>query len=697
MLRDLELLPVYDSAEADLMDDLIIPLLGQCQEYWRGVGFFTSGWLRLAARGLVSLVERNGRARIILSPVLEEADWHACQLGEEAKQNEYLKSILRRNLADLQTSLERDTLNCLAWLIADDVLELRFAIPRPCVSGDYHDKVGVFMDVVGDAVAIHGSFNDSVQGTLNGEAFSVFKSWDPGHAAFVDQHKRRLLSLWNDENTQFTARRIPDAIRDAVIRLRTSDVRPYSLPRGGEPVPDGPHRPITLRDFQESAIAAWEGANCRGILEMATGTGKTVTALACATRRYAESGKLALIILVPFIHLVEQWARDCRKFGFLPVSCSSEHPSWKRDAKSVLADFRCGPSHVCLLAVHDTAASPAFAELLCRVPESQCLLVADEVHGLGAGKLRAALLPQAAMRLGLSATPRRWFDDEGTQVLMDYFSGVCFEYSLGQAIGKYLVPYEYRPQLTTLTAEEEDQFSELTSKIDALRRQAEDDPECEEVVKRLLLARARIIGAAENKLPLLLAHLARMKDEARQVGDELRHVLVYCAPGTHQTVLREVAALGIRCHEFVHTVSLKQRTEVLEQFADGNVQALVAIKCLDEGVDVPSTRTAFLLASTTNPREFVQRRGRILRLSRGKKKAEVFDFVVTPSMSSPDDVARLLLRRELPRFVEFASDANNQFEARSCIRPILDRYEMLNLLDEYPWDLYRKQNRAIYG
>jgi superfamily II DNA or RNA helicase len=696
VLRELDLLPVYDSAEADLMDDLIVPLLRQSQEYWRGVGFFTSGWLRIAAMGLVSFIESGGHARIILSPILQEADWRALQLGEEARRDECLKSVLRRNLEEIKVALERETLNCLAWLIADEVLEFRFAIPRPHVAGDYHDKVGVFTDSADDTVAIHGSFNDSVQGTLNGEAFSVFKSWDPGHAAFVNQHRRRLLSLWNGDNAQFTACGIPDAIRDAIIHLRTSDSRPYSLPSSWEEAcaPDGPRCPVTLREFQEAAISEWEKAHYRGIFEMATGTGKTYTALACAARRFAETGKLAAVVLVPYVHLVEQWARDCRKFGFVPVLCSSAHPGWRHEAKSVLRGFRTGLSHACLLAVHNTAATTDFAQLTAHIPESQCMLVADEVHGLGAGKLRAALLPRATMRLGLSATPRRWFDEDGTRVLMDYFNGVCFEYSLRQAIGTFLVPYQYHPLLTSLTDEEEARFADLTGRIDSLRNQAEEDPEIEEAIKRLLIERARIVGAAANKLPLLLTLLSGMRDQIRQRGDDLKHILIYCAPGAHQRVLQEVSALGIRCHEFVHTVTLTQRSEVLQHFANGDIQVLVAIKCLDEGVDVPSTRTAFFMASTTNPREFVQRRGRILRLSPGKKRATVFDFVVTPGSGTPDDIARLLLRRELPRFVECAAAASNEFEARSLIREILDRYEMLNLLDEYPWDLYLEQRRA---
>src|SRR5271157_1004837 len=196
MLRELNLVPVYDSAEYDLVRDLVVPLLQNAVLYQRGVGFFTSGWLRVAAQGLGKLVENGGIARIILSPIMQQADWEAFQLGEEAKHDLLLKQILEQNVENIAQSLENDTLNALAWMIADGILEFKFAVIRePFAGGDYHDKVGVFRDQQDNIVAIHGSFNDSIKGTLNGEAFSVFKSWEEGQQPFVEQHNKRLNEL----------------------------------------------------------------------------------------------------------------------------------------------------------------------------------------------------------------------------------------------------------------------------------------------------------------------------------------------------------------------------------------------------------------------------------------------------------------------------------------------------------------------
>jgi len=693
VLKELELQPVYDSERYDLIRDLQVPLLQQAKDYLRGVGFFTSGWLRLAAQGMAAFVAGGGFARIVVSPMLDAADWEALKFGESAKTDTFIREILSRNIEDLAKNLENDTRNTLAWMVADGLLEFRFALPRNSgAAGDYHDKVGIFTDGNGDCVAIHGSLNDSIKASLNGEAFSVFKSWDSGQYPYVAMHKSRLEALWNNQNKQFSVYRIPDAIREKFIHLRTTTDSPYSSPIAHKSTAISPYCTVKLHGYQNTAIEAWHNAGCRGVFEMATGTGKTITSLAAATSVYQKHGKLALIILVPYLHLLEQWERNCKQFGFDPILCSGSHGRWQISVKSAIQDFNIGvKNHICVLAVHNTAAMDKFATSVHRFPAKDTLLIGDEAHGLGASHLRRGLIENAGMRLGLSATPRRWFDDEGTDTIFGYFGSSCFEYTLDQAIGEFLTPYEYHPQLVSLTAEESEQYEEITQKIVSMSSVAKHDPAVRERLQMLLLQRARIISSAEQKLPKLLLILRDMLANYRKCSEELNGILIYCAPGGHKEVLRAVSSLGLRCHEFVHEVSLSEREKLLEQFECGDIQVLVAIKCLDEGVDVPSTKIAFILASSTNPREFVQRRGRILRKSKGKDRALIYDFIVAPSSERmteglSSDVA--ILKREMPRFVEFASSAMNQFSARSVVRDILNHYEMLNLLDEKPWDVY---------
>ena len=697
MLKDLHLLPVYDSAEHDLVRELQVPLLKNSTDYLRGVGFFTSGWLRLASHGMATFIENGGKARIILSPIMEMSDWESLQMGEAAKSDLELKAVLEKRVIALRASLEKDTLNALAWMIADGVLEMRFALPRTVASmGNYHDKVGVFRDEEGSAVAIHGSLNDSVQGSLNGEAFSVFVSWVNGQLPYLQKHIDRLEALWDGRNPQFRVCLLPDAIRDQIVQLRTTEKRPYSLPADGNSTMaslPGLHCPITLHPYQEAAISSWKSAGCRGLFEMATGTGKTFTALAATVDRHVELGKVALVVLVPYLHLLEQWERNCRDFGFTPVLCSSKHGKWQIDVKSRIQDFNLGvTSNICILAVHMTAASKRFQDAIAGLKPDTLLLVGDEAHGLGSKELRNGLTPRAGMRLGLSATPRRWYDDEGTQAILEYFGKTCFEFPLEKAIGPYLTPYRYFPQLISLTDEEAEEFEDLTVRISVLAKTQQHNPDTADKIKHLLIKRARIIGGAEQKLPKLLELIQEVVDTNQRNNQETRDILVYCAPGKHLDVLHAVSRMGLRCHEFVCTVSLAERETLLDQFAKGEIQVLVAIKCLDEGVDIPSTRIAFVLASSTNPREFVQRRGRVLRRASGKTEAIVHDFIVVPPaerIGIKRDADISILKREMPRFAEFASAACNEFQARSEIREILNQYELLNLLDEKPWDVYR--------
>lgn len=704
MLRDLELHHVYDSAECDLVQDLIVPLLAESNEYWRGVGFFTSGWIRTACKGIVKLVSNGGTAYIVTSPLMQKGDWEALQIGDIAKQDSVLRNMLREHVADLARALSQNTLNALAWMVADGVLEFRFAIPRDLgMGGDYHDKVGVFIDAKDNVVAIHGSFNDSAKGSLNGEAFSVFRSWEEGQRPYVEQHHNRLVKLWRSGNTQFQVLPLPDAIQREIVELRTAE-RPYAVGKvkGSEDRTQGEIREpdVALRPYQREAIKSWKQGNFRGIFEMATGTGKTFTALAAAADRRDELKQVAVLILVPYLHLLEQWRRNCEIFGFLPILCSGNHDQWPAEVRSKIQDYRLGvlPS-ICILAVHQTAATQRFAKAVQQLPPKSTILIADEVHRLGAPRLRDALLPCASMRIGLSATPRRWYDQEGTQVLLDYFTDSCFEYSLEQAIGTFLAPYRYFPILTLLTANESEEYEDLSRSIAALAcRNFERDKDTEERMKKLLLRRAHIVSAAENKLPLLLKVLQRQIAECKEAGAELRDVLIYCSPGMHRKVLGAVSNLGLRCHEFVHTVSMDKREAVLRQFTRGDIQALIAIHCLDEGVDIPSTRTAHFLASTTNPKEFIQRRGRILRKCEGKLRADVYDFIVVPDIQHAHlrrEADLGLLRREMPRFAEFASSAENEFEARAVMRNIVNAFQVLHLFDLKSWDIYHEVMESV--
>ncbi len=693
-LTDLHLRAVYDSAECHLVNDLIVPLLSHSVEYCRGVGYFSSGWLKVAAAGLVALIERGGRAQLIMSPIMSETDWDAIVLGQKARDDHALRQLLEAAIGDLQGSLETHTLNAFAWMLADELLDIRFAVPREAFStGDYHDKVAYFRDENGNCVAIHGSYNDSIKGTLNGEAFSVFQSWIPGQQPFVEKHVSRLTQLWETGNAQFYSIRLPEAVRERIVKLRQTSARPYLRTTCIVPVPSAPCIPegVCLREYQRDSIESWKQQSCQGIFEMATGSGKTYTALAAAVEQLQLRQKLATVVLVPYMHLLEQWRKDCESFGMRPVLCGSSHSRWKTELRAAVSDYRLGRSNLCVLAVHQTASGEAFRRALLPLPDGEKLVIADEVHGLGAPQLRKALQDGFGLRLGLSATPRRWYDDEGTQTLFDYFGGVCFTFTLDDAIREgFLVPYRYEPHLVNLTEDEESGVSDLTETIGRLlaKKRTGGLEEAEQAyLDKAMRDRARIVKQAELKFD----GLRRIIRDMRQCNQRLEHALFYAPEGAHDCVLTLLKEEGVMARQFIGEDSAVARRQILTEFDAGRIPALVAMKCLDEGVDVPSTRTAFLVASTTNPREFIQRRGRILRRCHGKARAVVHDFIVTPTVSSPPEVATYLLNREMPRFAECAASAENAFAARHIVRPVLDAHEMLHLMDMKPWEVYHSQ------
>ncbi len=693
MLKSIELLRVYDNSTNNIIDELQNPLLENSEKYLRGVGYFSSGWLRLAARGLSEFIMKGGRASFIVSPNMSSDDWTAMV---EAKQNKekVLSEHLLKNIEEIREGLENDTKNLLAWMIAFEILDFKFAIPRdPNSIGEFHDKVGIFYDNFNDYVVTHGSMNDSFKGSFNGESVSVFKSWDDIQKEYAKIHKDRMESLWRDEDSQLEVFSIPDAIKKEFIKIRTEEYPPFSIASGNLGSKKKKH--YKLHGYQQEAIEAWKNSGYRGIFEMATGTGKTITSLSAVSEAKKYKRRLAIIIIVPYLHLLEQWYRNCVEFSLHPYFCSGNHANWVIDVKTAIQDFNLGVTDsICIITVSRTASTSRFHNAVDRLKGEETLLIGDEVHGLGAKMLRESLIPKAQLRLGLSATPRRWLDDEGSDYIINYFNGVCFEFPMEKAIGKFLTPYLYNPELVSLTGSEYANYIMLTEKIK--RMAATEDLKTlqkNEAFKILLLKRARVISTAKNKIPRLIEILKQLNDEAAEKGESLSGILIYCAAGTHGRVLKAVSDLGLRSHEFVHTVSLKEREGLLSQFSDGAIQVLVAIKCLDEGVDVPSTRVAFILASSTNPKEFIQRRGRILRLSENKDIATIYDFLVFPddvSYNLDRDCSIGLIRREMPRFSEFSSLAENKYQARGMVTNILNKYGLLHLLDYKPWELIKQ-------
>lgn len=444
---------------------------------------------------------------------------------------------------------------------------------------------------------------------------------------------------------------------------------------------------IALRQYQKQAVANWFANKGRGTLKMATGSGKTITALALVCELYHKINLQVLLVVCPYRHLVSQWARECQKFGLKPVLAFENVHSWQSQLSTGLYNVRSGNQpFLTVITTNSTLIGEGLQSQLKYFPD-KTLIVGDEAHNLGSPRLEQSLPRRVGLRLALSATPERYFDEQGTQFLFDYFGSVLQpELTLADAIRQgALVHYLYYPILVDLTEAEAYAYARLTKRI-GWALASEENGTDNDTLTSLLMQRARLIGAAANKLEALRELMARRL--------RTTHTLFYCGDGSVEGAVseestRQLAAvvkmlgaeLGYRVNTYTAETPLAEREDLRRQFETGELQGLVAIRCLDEGVDIPAIQTAVILASSGNPRQFIQRRGRILRPHPGKERATLFDMIVMPPELDREtwEVERNLLRKELRRFVEFADLADNVGEARAKLLALQKQYGLLDL------------------
>ncbi len=445
---------------------------------------------------------------------------------------------------------------------------------------------------------------------------------------------------------------------------------------------------LRLRSYQQQAVTNWFQNRGRGTLKMATGSGKTITALAIATQLYQQIGLQVLIVVCPFRHLVSQWGRECEKFNLQPIlACDSIH-KWQSRFSHELARINTQQQEfLTIVTTNETLITPGFQSQLKYLPD-RTLIIGDEVHNLGAKKRESSLPRNVGLRLALSATPERHYDEAGTQNILDYFGDILQpEFTLKDAIAQgALVHYLYYPILVELTESETEEYLKLSRAIARKllfqsrdRAASYDDFDTPDLTP-LLMQRARLIGAAANKLTALRELMRDRLDTS--------HTLFYCGDGSSDSTQQLAAVthllgneLGYRVNTYTAATSLPDRERLRQQFESGALQGLVAIRCLDEGIDIPAIEHAVILASSTNPRQFIQRRGRILRPDIGKDRATLYDMVVLPPQLDRDTLAieRNLLKKELLRLVEFADLADNAATARTQLLTLQKRYGLMDL------------------
>jgi len=704
-LRSLILNDRYRSDHEDVVANFFVPAFKAASNYSRAVGYFTSTSLALYARGIEKFANRGGSMRLIASPHLNEDDIIDIERGYSVRE-----VIERATVRELDLEMREpvlDGLGLLGRLIAEGKLDIKLAfLEHEGRIGIYHEKLGIFRDDQGDLVGFTGSSNETYGGLLaNFESVEVYRGWVAGDGARALRLESDFQALWSNKTPHLSVERFPEVARKRLIKM--ANERPTAALPGRDDALTPPQVKVSepsrlslpgglvVRGYQREAVESWLRHQGRGILKMATGTGKTKTAMIAATQlakvlREREQ-PLILLVIAPLQHLVDQWITEVEEFGVRPVAIYESSQKWLPVVEEQLGEARMGQRPVVvMIATNASFAGDKFQSVLSRVMQP-LMVIADEAHNLGSSAYRSSLPVNATYRLALSATPERWFDDEGTDALIDYFGPIVFELGLGQAIQMgALTRYLYLPRLIELNEQEASLYADITAQIAACIAAGENlkDADPASPLGYLVRQRSGILGHATGKLPVLRSDLAVRSTSWFQ--------LIYCAEGRRPaepgdppgpSQLTEVMQLvgrelHLAAHSYISETPRVERRVLLRRFGIGNdLRVLVAMRCLDEGVDIPDARTGYLLASSSNPRQFIQRRGRLLRRAPGKDLAEILDYLAVPPSGTPVnfDVERALLARELQRANEFGKLSENYETTLEALRPLKERYQLMDM------------------
>lgn len=720
MLRDLSYKGVYKSDLDNILEDFYFPTLSVANSYDRAVGFFSASTISYAAQALSVFVKHGGKIRLILGAFSDAQDLEAVKQGYKEKEiSEKIGTELLAMINNVSDELFQNRFDSLSWLVAHGRLDVKIALRE---RGMYHDKVGIITDEAGDRVVFAGSANESTHALLpthNYESINVFRTWLPEQAEFYDPHIDSFERLWRNESRSTAVIDIPTVVKEKLIATaRAMDYTPdpeieaaiaarilaktgsaHSTTSGQPWEPATINgQPFKMRDHQIAALEAWKAkGDFRGTFNLATGAGKTITAIHAIVRLSEAIDGLACVIAAPYQNLADQWVDILATFNIFPVKCYISRSQWEDKLRNMVHELTMGSRKFgAVVVVNRTLKSPEFQGCLSKIKGNRLLWIGDECHHHTSKAYEGFLPIHARYRIGLSATPQHYLDEERNERLNEFYGDIVSSYTLKQAItDKVLTPYVYYPHIVEFTEAEAEEFVDLSEQIGrTMARQNGKAGEMSPQLTGLLMRRARLVGSAANKLPTLQAVLTGKKPT--------QHTLFYCGDGTVETDeeqtgaedsvnagRRQVEAVSAMLHgmswdvsRFTSRESRKDRDNILENFRLGIIDAMVAIRCLDEGIDVPACSTAYILASSRDPRQFVQRRGRILRRSPGKERALIHDFIVVlpEGYETGSEYAKRLIKSELGRVAEFSSLSENRSEAYNTLAPVLRAYDLEHMI-----------------
>ena len=641
----------YDSQKDNLLKDFYIPALANSKKYRRVVGYFNSKSLASVALGLKDFILNKGKMDLLCGVDLNPSDINMVKFASEHPE-EIVASNFLNELDSIEDEIVKNHVKVLGWMIANNLLRIRVAVkvdtqglPVSEGEGILHYKIGLMNDCDGNLISFSGSINEtSAAWEKNLEEFHLFRNWNEGELVHLKNNLDTFRDLWNSKWDEYKILEIPEAVEEKFIDIAPNNFEDLIFEEFISKDDRGPSKKIDLYDYQIEARDKWFDNDKKGIFVMATGTGKTYTALGCLEKLLLDDSQLITIITAPTKHLLPQWEKSINNIGLNvdKIIVATGDTKWRATLEDSLLDLRLRSfDKLVVLTTHDTLASNDFIDYLSTNKRCDYFLIGDEMHGLGSPYRRKGLKEELYdFRLGLSATPTRYSDEE-SDFLFEFFGGELYNISSIQAIydyynprtGKsYLTPYNYFPYFLNLTDEELEKYKEIT--LNLFKYQ---DEEYTRKKENLLFQRAEIIKDAYNKYSVFKDILSEIEDYSG--------LIVYCSPNQIDNVLKILADNNIVAHKFTmeeKTIpmeiygGLSEREMILEDFSKGNYQSLVAMHCLDEGVDVPSASKAIFMCSSNSSREFIQRIGRVIRRHEGKNHADIYDLIVKPSGNKLD-------------------------------------------------------------
>lgn len=699
--QDLDIHIRYRSEIHNFPRDFLIPVLSQTKIYKRGTGYFSTSSLVQLSVGLFEMAKNGGKIQIVCSPNLDKKDIEAIDYGYRSR-DDVITDALVREIRDPITYFDEERLNLVATLIANGNFDLKIAFLEDEDGFRlYHEKIAVFIDGEGNRISYAGSANESENG-LDGnfESIYTFCSWkDSSQIEAVQTAEADFDQMWNDSTIKLHVIDFPDIVIQKLMKYKKPGqinwdtdeeefgYKAYLKSQQKFKVPDG----IRLHDYQEEAVQTWQLNNYKGIFDMCTGAGKTFTALyGMVQLSKSIDEKLAVFIVCPYIHLVSQWEEDVEKWCSVPIIIAhskSPNHEWKSELMKAYKRFRKEGSPFVCITTNDSFAGEELQQYITRFSgEQNVLLIVDEAHNFGSLQMIKVMPWNISYRIALSATIKRHMDKSGTNKIKEYFGETCIEYTLERAIEEgNLVHYDYFPIVVSLSEHELARYRQLSQKLKKYIIVKNGKIKISEAGKPTIYERTRLLAGAEKKIDVLMELFKNYFND--------NNILVYCGAtsveddNTGEDV-RQIDLVTQKLQtdyhmsvkRFTAEENLKERENIKEFFAQGMYQVITAIKCLDEGVNIPGIKTAFIMSSSRNPKEFVQRRGRLLRKSDNKKKAVIYDFITLPRQL--DDVVygdieedKTIIVGEIARMVEFGKLADNREVTDALVNQIMTAYD----------------------